>query len=97
MTFLILALVSKDSYDNLEMTLKWQHKNGKDPVEVAQDIQIPSYSLTSVKWSNKTDVFTTGNEKLLIHPSEFAQSGSSEVSQSVKGALSEAVRVFDSI
>lgn len=54
------------SYDDQEMTLNWRHVNDISPVGIASDIEIPSYSLTSVKWHNLSEAFSTGNYDLLV-------------------------------
>ncbi|XP_048587018.1 glycine receptor subunit alpha-3-like isoform X2 [Nematostella vectensis] len=50
------------SYDDNEMTLNWHKTN---PVVVAKDIQIPSYSLKQVTWLSEKEQFTTGEYSLL--------------------------------
>lgn len=47
------------SYDDQEMTLNW-HK--KDPVVIADTIEIPSYTLTDSVWFTRSEIFTTGKK-----------------------------------
>lgn len=50
------------SYDDKEMTLNWHKQN---PVAVAKNIEIPSYTLFSHQWFSSTEDFTTGRYSLL--------------------------------